>query len=722
MIRKTIGLAMVFAVQAAMAGTEWPFVYGSQYYRAPTPEREHWAEDLASLKARGFNTVKYWVQWRWSERRQGEYYWKDLDELMDLAATNGLKVVLNLILDVMPEWVERDHPDSLMVLADGSVFHGEAPAHRQLGGHPGPCYSHDAMTACRRNFSRAAFTHFRGHPALLGWDVWNEPERHYRHRVKNDIIPQLCFCRSCERKFKTWLEKRYGDIDRMNRIWGTCYNAFDSVEIPRDPGTVVPFVDWREFQMDVLHADAEWRLNDLREIDPDSNAHLHVVVSCGGFSPTVGVDDFTLARKCDVFGSSMLGSPYPCAEGISAAADRPFYNAEWHINFGMSKMYPRLVTRGHFLSEQLAQLGWGMRGFLYWQYRTECLGLEAPAWGLIRLDGLDNPTMTHAAEFIKAFTPHVADYMASKPEPPVVLIWRGFRNETYNFARYLSHDKYHGSLRQWCETLYQMNVPFRFVDTEALKRNVWPTAKVLILPEAMFLGEYEATAFAAFADQGNVVIAEGNLGAVNADRNRFSSVVPGSGLAERWGVFEAERTAAVHLPALKGGEWKERGTDDLAKAIAQSGATAHRETFDLTFADGKTVGVGGWDFLRMATDKDTETLATFGGLPVIIRRGRIYYAGTQLGAAAATTGNAAALGVLIRRALADVGAKIVVQPNGMHVDRLRDSTGKCRFAVAVNRAGEPLKPELPSGEWIGLFGELPTAPIAGGEAVMFVEK
>ena len=89
----------------------FPFVYGAQYYRAPTPEPEYWDRDFVHMKRLGFNTVKFWVQWRWSERTPGRYFWDDLDQLMLLAERYELKVILNLICDVMPVWAERCFPD-----------------------------------------------------------------------------------------------------------------------------------------------------------------------------------------------------------------------------------------------------------------------------------------------------------------------------------------------------------------------------------------------------------------------------------------------------------------------------------------------------------------------------------------------------------------------------------------------------------------------------------
>ncbi len=79
-----------------------PFIYGAQYYRAPTPEKSFWAEDLRRMAGSGFNAVKFFAQWRWIHRKPDEFYFEDLDELMDLAAENGLSVTLNVLFDMAP--------------------------------------------------------------------------------------------------------------------------------------------------------------------------------------------------------------------------------------------------------------------------------------------------------------------------------------------------------------------------------------------------------------------------------------------------------------------------------------------------------------------------------------------------------------------------------------------------------------------------------------------
>ena len=105
---------------------------GFQYYRAPTPDKTEWAKDLEKIASDGYNTVKYWIQWRWNEPEEGKFYFDDIDELMDLAEKNGLKVVLNIILDVSPIWLIKDYPESAMITANGVRAEGFATEYALL--------------------------------------------------------------------------------------------------------------------------------------------------------------------------------------------------------------------------------------------------------------------------------------------------------------------------------------------------------------------------------------------------------------------------------------------------------------------------------------------------------------------------------------------------------------------------------------------------------------
>ncbi|MHB1356830.1 MAG: beta-galactosidase, partial [Anaerolineae bacterium] len=77
-----------------------PIIMGSQYYRAPTPDRSEWRRDLAQFAALGLNTIKIWAQWRWNNPEENEFIFDDVLELLEIAEKNGLQVVINTISDV----------------------------------------------------------------------------------------------------------------------------------------------------------------------------------------------------------------------------------------------------------------------------------------------------------------------------------------------------------------------------------------------------------------------------------------------------------------------------------------------------------------------------------------------------------------------------------------------------------------------------------------------
>jgi len=238
---------------------KYPFIFGAQYYRAPTPEPDCWETDLARMEAMGFNAVKFWVQWRWSHREPDRFSFDDLDSLMDLAQTHGLQVTLNVIMDVAPIWLYDLYPDGKQVMNNGRIVEPYAVAHRQIGGHPGPCYNHPGTLQSRKRFMAATVDHFKSHPALGMWDVWNEPELCFPQR-NPDVQTLVCYCPHCRDKFLDWLKQKYSSVEHLNQVWGRCYEGWAQVELPRNPHTVTDFMDWREFHIDTMTGEAHWRL------------------------------------------------------------------------------------------------------------------------------------------------------------------------------------------------------------------------------------------------------------------------------------------------------------------------------------------------------------------------------------------------------------------------------------------------------------------------------
>lgn len=699
-----------------------PFLWGAQYYRAPTPGPECWERDLARMRGLGLTDIKLWMQWRWSHRAPDRFVFDDLLRLMDLAQANALRVTINTIFDVAPVWLYRDFPEAKMVRADGQVLEPIAVAWRQIGGAPGPCLRHPGALAARERCLEAAVRALAPHPALAMWDAWNEPEQAFPSRTPAPGN-YVCYCATCLAAFPRWLERRHGSLDALNARWGRCYESFAEAEAPRVPDCIGDWVDWREFQLDGMRAEAQWRLATVARLDPQRVRYLHVVpntMDC--FSSVSGIDDFAVAPECQVFAATMSGSPMFTLQTVSAGHGRVCYDVESHLNFGGTGMHQRVLGLDHVRRELLPQFGLGVKGILFWQYRAETLGTESPAWGLVRPDGSDRPVTAAVQAFGERILPLRDHLMRWRCAPATVGIWKSVRNE-------LAHHAIHGgfwplqqAISGWTDALYWRGVPLRFVDGGMLARGELDGLRLLVLPSPYFLDPAEAEAIDAFARAGGTVVSEAHLGGYDGGTLRHSGQLPGLGLAARWGLRERESTSSHHLDLGRIEAATGELSPDVRKALAAAGTTGGRE-FTIALDDGATTR--GCE--RFAWIEGGESVGAIAGMTCIARAavgaGRVWYLGTRWGQALHDHPDVAE--PLLGRILRDAG--VASAPDAQaRVDVLSDD-GRPAAIIVLNRdRSARTVAAAAEGRWRGLFdgvsGPASALPIAGDAAELFLPE
>jgi len=78
------------------------FPYGAVYFRKSNPPEKDWARDHQTAARIGMNTFRHWFMWGAIEVAPGKYDWRDYDRMMDLAAQNGIKVVIAELITAAP--------------------------------------------------------------------------------------------------------------------------------------------------------------------------------------------------------------------------------------------------------------------------------------------------------------------------------------------------------------------------------------------------------------------------------------------------------------------------------------------------------------------------------------------------------------------------------------------------------------------------------------------
>ncbi len=684
---------------------EFPFIYGAQYYRAPTPDIRFWEHDLCRMAENGFNHVKYWAQWRYSHRAPDAYVFDDLDRLMDLAAENGLGVTINVIYDVGPSWVFREYPDCKMVTANGQIVEPRAVICRQIGGYPGPCFNHSEARDARMAFTRAVVGRYADHPAMSMWDIWNEPESCLLFRKPHEHT-LLCYCPNCRRAFLEWLKAKYSSIDSLNRVWGRCYGDWDDVELPRDRSTFTDMIDWRLFCLDTLALEASSRISLAKSIDSEHPVYLHPVPNTlDAFNTMTCVDDFQLAEYCDCFAGTTNGVPIQPLQTTAAANGRVCYNVESHLRAGSTGMYPKTLSVQDFADAFIPQIGLGIRGFLHWQYRAETLGMESPAWGLLDVDGSEGTTYKAASEFWERIRPVADLLLQASPDSAQVAIFKSSSNDVFNWCMNGNLSELQSGIDGYTRLLYKKNVQLTYVNDRMLVDGLPASVRLLIMPGCYALDQRTADALAVWVAAGGTLLCEAHTGAYNLTTGRHEIEIPGLGLASAFGLREVGATAVPHLGIAGDADLTEALPDDVLKAIAAFGI-AGGDLLPLEMRNGERF----WGCSRYAevAGDDLEPIASRPGCgPCVgikkVDGGRVVYIGTLAGAMY-EKGNPG-LSTLVDQALELCGIqRLCGIPDGVRIDRLH--ADDIDIMAVSNSTGGVAHIKVPCVEsMVGLFSE-----------------
>ena len=215
------------------------FMRGAEihYFRMPV---ETWKESLIKAKAGGINTISSYMPWCWHEPEEGNI---DLDGrtcpernlklFMDLCVELELKMIARpgpfvnseLRLGGFPEWLFRDHPETMSRRSDGETSPGR------------PCPAEGETVY--RDFVKNWYAQIvpliveygaaNGGPVIM-FQPDNELSAAWSYGFGNSLYdPEII-----NHFWPEWLQKKYEAIEVLNKNYHDNYKCFTDIEVPRN--------------------------------------------------------------------------------------------------------------------------------------------------------------------------------------------------------------------------------------------------------------------------------------------------------------------------------------------------------------------------------------------------------------------------------------------------------------------------------------------------------
>ncbi|MBI4559533.1 MAG: beta-galactosidase [Candidatus Hydrogenedentes bacterium] len=172
----------------------------------------------------------------------------DVLRYLDLAAEHHVAVNLLISPHYFPQWAIDRNPKLAECGLGFIKYCIEAPESR----------------AIHERFLRTLMPIIANHPALHSICLSNEPQ--YRGRCEYSL-----------KMYRDWLERKYGKIEAVNKLYGTDYRSIDAVAIPEDVGDYAAYFDWCRFNQDRFLEFHRFLAALIHEYDPDIPIHAKVM-------------------------------------------------------------------------------------------------------------------------------------------------------------------------------------------------------------------------------------------------------------------------------------------------------------------------------------------------------------------------------------------------------------------------------------------------------------
>jgi len=464
---------------------------------------------MGSKDAFGANT--WWLQYAMRNMKsETEGDFTGLARALNFFEKTGIWVNLYFRAEYrdLPEWFYEQNPDYQMLDPAGK------PVGRQI------CLQHEGFRRLVNSYLRHAVRVARTKPSLLMYSIYDE----------FCIRGWGCFCPRCVSRYRTHLQAKYGNLQRLNQAWNTSYGSWEQIDAPRTQSFDQNYKDWQQYRLKVLEDFGRLYYRAVKEEDPNHLVWIDINMDLYGY---------TWQRLClwwkltGIFDAFNLGPDSVADAGaIRTAMNRAIRDnyakaATWHLGMsstdfiGRPELYSLLFESNH--------------GGLVWWYSFWDTLKSDQAWGA----GNETETPLQANWFAARELNHLVRYLDdlytnTRPVRGQVGIFvSGLTDMMRSLTAHQSlQDEDPLNLGGLCQILRDLNIPYEAIGEDQLDQ-IGAFKAIFLGQFAMCADQTTVEAFRQYVRDGGMLIVTNY--AFSAGDTGLELENPAFGLADIWG-------------------------------------------------------------------------------------------------------------------------------------------------------------------------------------------
>lgn len=486
-----------------------------------------WERDVKAIADAGYTCAHGFCEWWRVEPEEGKFDFSGPDRFVGLCAKNGLRPILNVCTGngvgyYMPGWMQREYRGLGVVGKDGPK---KVDSQFRRACMDDPWYQERA----HRYLAKVA-AHYAGDDRIAAWVIWGEPGR------------GQCWCEHTLGRFRAWLGKRYGTVEKLNAKWGaegpSVFRSFDEVRPPvgnvAQQGGYDSWYDWCHFSQ---HDFADYITN----VDRIFKANGATQPTIDEFFCSVWADNvWAFARTADIVGVSKYDPIGPATEHAMTVAASVAENLGKEVRVvedlggprSYNKWSQRTPTPREMRADALQCAGLGAKSVMYWTWRPRFTDNEAGNFGLCLADGTPMPRAFEGGRLARELKALGARLAAAERRSEVAVF---YPSDCYNREGDSVHAEFFDARVGVLKALFDLHVTPRLLDETIVAKDVPAGIHVLVLPFAYAMDEATAAGVRRFVERGGLAFADHYLGFKRPD-GHIHTRVPGGGLDEVFGL------------------------------------------------------------------------------------------------------------------------------------------------------------------------------------------